>query len=127
MKSIIILTLASNKFQEGGTLFMSLILICLILSLALTVRGIIINKKDAKQSKKMLSLSIDAGLLGLTIGFLGSIMGLTQMFDVLQSMGETDPGLFAAGLKVSLLTATFGLFSFVISRVGILILRWMNN
>jgi hypothetical protein len=127
MKSIIILTLASNRFQEGGPLFMSLILICLLLSLALTIRGIIINKKDAKRSKKMLSLSIDAGLLGLTIGFLGSIMGLTQMFDVLQSMGETDPGLFAAGLKVSLLTATFGLFSFVVSRVGILILRWMSK
>lgn len=127
MKSIILLSIAANKFQEGGPLFMSLILICLLLSLAFTIRGIIINKKNAKQSKKMLSLSIDTGLLGLTVGFLGSILGLIQMFDVLQSMGETDPGIFASGLKVSLLTATFGLFTFVVSRIGILILRWIQK
>ncbi len=127
MKTTIILNFFINSFKEGGALFMSLILICLILSLTFTIRGIVIKDKDARQSKKMLSLSIDAGLLGLTIGFLGSIMGLVQMFDVLQSMGETDPGIFAAGLKVSLLTATFGLLTFVVSRLGILILRWMSN
>jgi len=127
MKSIILLSLATNKFEEGGMLFMSLILICLMLSLVLTIRGIVVNKKNAQQSKKMLSLSIDAGLLGLTIGFLGSITGLIEMFDVLQSMGETDPAIFASGLKVSLLTATFGLFTFVVSRLGILILRWIRD
>ncbi len=127
MKTTIILNSLANIFKEGGTVFMSLILICLLLSLAFTIRGIAMNNKNATKSNKMLSLSIDAGLLGLTLGFLGSIIGLIQMFDVLQSMGETDPGIFAAGLKVSLLTATFGLFTFVISRLGILILRWMSN
>jgi len=42
-------------------------------------------------------------------------------------MGSPDPAIFAGGLKVSLLTATFGLFSFVIARIGILILRWLNK
>jgi hypothetical protein len=42
-------------------------------------------------------------------------------------MGNPDPSVFAGGLKVSLLTATFGLFSFVIARIGILILRWGLN
>lgn len=127
MKTTILLNTLGNHFTEGGPEFMSLILICLLLSLAFTIRGIVINNKNAEKSKKMLSLSIDAGLLGMTLGFLGSIRGLIQMFDVLQSMGETDPGIFAAGLKVSLLTASFGLFTFVVSRLGILILRWMSN
>jgi len=38
-------------------------------------------------------------------------------------MGNPDPAVFAGGLKVSLLTATFGLFTFVVSRFGILLLR----
>jgi hypothetical protein len=40
-------------------------------------------------------------------------------------MGDPDPAIFAGGLKVSLLTATFGLLSFVIARAGILFLRWV--
>ena len=41
-------------------------------------------------------------------------------------MGNVDPAVFAGGLKLSLLTATFGLFTFVIVRVDILILRWLQ-
>ena len=42
-------------------------------------------------------------------------------------MGNPDPAIFAGGLKVSLLTATFGLFSFVVARAGILVLRVMQK
>ena len=71
----------------------------------------------------MLKLAVDSSLLGLVIGFLGSIIGLITAFDTVEAMGDAEPAVFAAGLKVSLLTATFGLFTFVISRLGILVLR----
>tara|TARA_R110001592_G_scaffold30946_1_gene109926 strand:+ start:201 stop:617 length:417 start_codon:yes stop_codon:yes gene_type:complete len=113
-----------DRFNEGGPFFMSLILICLLLSVFLLVKGFIALKKNREQSEKMLKLTVDSSLLGLVLGFLGSVIGLITAFDSVEAMGDPDPSIFAGGLKVSLLTATFGLFSFVIARIGILILRW---
>jgi biopolymer transport protein ExbB/TolQ len=75
----------------------------------------------------MLKLTVDSSLLGLVLGFLGSVIGLISAFDSVEAMGDPDPSMFAGGLKVSLLTATFGLLSFVIARAGILILRWFQD
>ena len=114
----------ADRFNEGGPFFMSLILICFLLSIFLLIKGFINLKKDRAQVEKMLKLTVDSSLLGLVLGFLGSVIGLITAFDSVEAMGNPDPAIFAGGLKVSLLTATFGLFSFVIARVGILILRW---
>lgn len=114
----------SNRFSEGGPFFMSLILICLFLSIGLIIRGFIYLKKNRTLAEKMLSLAVDSSLLGLVIGFFASVIGLITAFDSVEALGNPDPSIFAGGLKVSLLTATFGLFSFIIARVGILILRW---
>lgn len=117
----------SNLFTEGGTLMMSLILICLLISIAFLAKGFMSLKESLPQSKKMLKLATDSSLLGLVIGFFASILGLISAFDTVEAMGNPDPSLFAAGLKVSLLTATFGLFTFIISRIGILILKGMHK
>ncbi|WP_417875985.1 MotA/TolQ/ExbB proton channel family protein [Winogradskyella sediminis] len=114
----------ADRFNEGGPFFMSLILVCLLLSVFFLIKGFISLKKNISQSKKMLRLIVDASLLGLVLGFLGSVIGLITAFDSVEAMGNPDPSVFAGGLKVSLLTATFGLFSFVIARIGILLLRW---
>ena len=106
---------------------MSLILICLLLSIFFLVRGFLSIKANGELSQKMLKLTVDSSLLGLVLGFLGSIIGLITAFDSIEAMGSPDPAIFAGGLKVSLLTATFGLFSFVIARIGILILRGLNK
>ncbi|WP_034040132.1 MotA/TolQ/ExbB proton channel family protein [Wocania ichthyoenteri] len=116
-----------DRFNEGGPFFMSLILICLLLSIILLVKGFLSLKKDILISKKMLCLVIDSSLLGLVLGFLGSVIGLITAFDSVEALGNPDPAIFAGGLKVSLLTATFGLFTFVVSRIGILVLRGMQK
>jgi len=115
-----------DRFNEGGPFFMSLILICLLLSVYFLVRGFLSFRKNPSLSRKMLRLAEDSSLLGLVIGFLGSIIGLITAFDSLEAMGNVDPSVFAGGLKMSLLTATFGLFTFVIVRLDILILRWLQ-
>jgi hypothetical protein len=115
--------LVINPFMEGGPLFMSLILICLLLSLFFIIKGFLSLKTNEALSNKMIKLTVDSSLLGLVLGFLCSVIGLITAFDSIQSMGNVDPNIFAGGLKVSLLTATFGLFSFVVARVGILVLR----
>ena len=121
----IILNPFVDRFNEGGPFMMSLILICLLLSIYFLVRGFISVKRDEIQASKMIRLATDSSLLGLVMGFLGSVVGLIQAFDSVEAMGDPNPAIFAGGLKVSLVTATFGLFSFVIARAGILILRWM--
>ncbi|WP_299519002.1 MotA/TolQ/ExbB proton channel family protein [Winogradskyella sp.] len=116
-----------DRFKEGGPFFMTLILICLLLSIFLLVKGFLSLKKDAHQAKKMISLTTDTSLLGLVIGFFASVIGLITAFDSVEALGDPNPAIFAGGLKVSLLTATFGLFTFIIARIGILILRWLMH
>ena len=116
----------ADRFNEGGPFFMSLILICLLLSIYFLVRGFLSFRKNLPLSKKMLRLAEDSSLLGLVIGFFASIIGLITAFDSIEALGNPDPSIFAGGLKVSLLTATFGLFTFVIVRLDILILRWLQ-
>lgn len=116
-------TIATNLFMEGGPLFMSLILICLLVSLFFIVKGFVSSQKSVQSAHKYLKLTVDSSLLGLVLGFLGSVLGLISAFDTVEAMGNPPPEMFAGGLKISLLTATFGLFSFVIARLGILVLR----
>jgi len=123
LKSVFGLTVFMNIFMEGGPLFMSLILICLLISLAFLVVGFSTAKKTEDKAHKMLKLAADSSLLGLVLGFLGSVLGLITAFDSIEAFGNPDPAIFAGGLKVSLLTATFGLFTFVVVRIGILVLR----
>ena len=125
MKLLFILVV--NIFAEGGSLMMSLILICLLLSIFFLVKGFMNVNKDSTNSKKMLKLAIDSSLLGLVIGFFASILGLISAFDSVEALGNPDPAVFAGGLKVSLLTATFGLFTFIIARIGILILKGLQK
>ena len=125
LKSVYAQSIAANLFMDGGPLFMSLILICLIVSLIFIIVGFINTKKSVATSRKMTKLAIDSSILGLVLGFLGSVIGLISAFDSIEAFGNPSPEMFAGGLKVSLLTATFGLFQFVIARIGILVLRLM--
>lgn len=117
----------TDRFSEGGPFFMSSIFICLLLSLFFIIKGFLRVKTDIKISKKMLQLAVDTSLLGLVLGFFASLLGLISAFDSIEAMGNADPAIFAGGLKVSLLTATFGLLSFIIARIGIVVLRALQK
>ena len=115
----------ANRFNEGGPFFMTLILISLLLSLGFLVKGFLSLKGNPEASKKMLQLVGDASLLGLVLGFLGSMIGLIGAFDAIESFDNISSAMIAGGLKVSFLTTVFGSFVFIISRIGMLILRGM--
>ena len=112
-----------DRFMEGGPLFMSLILICFLLSLFFVVNAFLNLKKDLAKCKKMTTLASEISLLGLVFGFLGSIIGLITAFDAIESMGSISSGMLAAGLKISFLTTVFGTFTFVITRICIVVLK----
>ena len=112
-----------NRFMEGGALFMSLVLICLLISIYFTIKSILNIKTNIEISKKMLKHIKDSGSLGLTLGIMGAFIGLITAFDVLEATGEANPSVIAGGLKVALLSPLFGLFTFSVSKLAILILR----
>jgi len=124
---ILFALLLINPFSEGGPIMMSLITICLIISIVFLIRGFSSLKSNVNLSKKMVKLAADSSLLGLVLGFLASIIGLITAFDSVQAMGDPDPAVFAGGLKVSLLTAGFGLLTFIIARIGILLLKGLQK
>lgn len=111
--------------QEGGP-SMYLILITLLLSLFFIIMAFVKRSKNLEESQKMIGLAAEASMLSLVIGCLASVIGIIQLFDMVESIGNVNPELFSGGLKVSLLTITFGLFSFVVARVGILAFKWSN-
>ena len=112
-----------DRFLEGGALFMSLILICLLMSIFFTVKSILKIKTDKEVSKKILKHIIDSGTLGLALGVMGAFLGLISAFDVLEASGAAEPAIIAGGLKVALLSPLFGLLTFSVSKLAILILR----
>ena len=112
-----------DRFLEGGVLFMSLILICLLMSIFFTVKSILKIKTDKEVSKKILKHISDSGTLGLALGVMGAFLGLISAFDVLEASGAAEPAIIAGGLKVALLSPLFGLFTFSVSKLAILILR----
>ena len=112
-----------DRFLEGGALFMSLILICLLMSIFFTVKSILKIKTDKEVSRKILKHISDSGTLGLALGVMGAFLGLISAFDVLEASGAAEPAIIAGGLKVALLSPLFGLFTFSVSKLAILILR----
>ncbi|RMA57286.1 MotA/TolQ/ExbB proton channel family protein [Ulvibacter antarcticus] len=125
--SIVALSPVTSRFMEGGPIMMSLILICLLLALFFLVKGFLSLKNDLGKSRKMTTLASDVSLLGLVIGFLGSIFGMISAFDSIEAIGEISTPMLAAGLKVSFLTTVFGCITFILPRIGILILRALQK
>ncbi|TYB76111.1 MotA/TolQ/ExbB proton channel family protein [Bizionia gelidisalsuginis] len=51
------------------------------------------------------------------LGFMGTVIGMIQAFDKIQSAGGMDAALVAGGIKVALLTTVFGLIVAIILQV----------
>ena len=116
-----------NRFLEGGALFMSLILLCLLLSIYFMVKSFLIPNTDKETSKRMLKHIGDSGTLGLALGVLGAFIGLITAFDVIEATGGAAPSIIAGGLKVAILSPIFGLFTFSFAKLSIMVLRLIQK
>lgn len=112
MKSII------GKFIDGGPIFTTVILICLLIVLALFVYAFI--KKDNQE--RAMSLMKHIAWFAVAWGFMGRTFGLISAFDAVSAHGELTPSLLADGLKMALVDPLFGIFVFIVARLGIIIL-----
>ena len=116
-----------NRFLEGGALFMSLILLCLLLSIYFMFKSFLSLNTDKETSKKMLKHIGDSGTLGLSLGVLGAFIGLITAFDVIEATGGAAPSIIAGGLKVAILSPIFGLFTLSFAKLSILVLRLIQK
>jgi len=112
-----------GKFIDGGLVFTVPILILLVAIIGLFFWGLL--KKDIHE--KAVSLLIHLGWLAVAWGFLGRTFGLINAFNQVEAAGELTPRLLADGLKMALVDPLFGIFVFIIARLGIILLIAMKK
>lgn len=112
-----------NLLNDGGPIFMYPMLLMLIICIALIVKVFI--KGDENQKTKFLIKHIS--LFALVFGFLGFMISMIGAFDSIVSVGDISPGILASGLKIALLTPTFGMLVFLIARLGLIGLTFKNK
>lgn len=106
-----------NFIYEGGALFMVPLLITLIVIVALIIKGFI--KEDSDTNRALIS---SLSLFSLVFGILGTTIGLMGAFEAIAIANNISMGVLAVGLRVGLITTSFGLSIFVIGRLGIIAL-----
>lgn len=82
-----------------------------------------------QMEKGMIWLSLFIAL-GPMLGFLGTVIGMIQAFDMIQAAGDINPTVVAGGIKVALLTTVGGLivamflqlfYNYIISKIDAIV------
>ena len=111
----------THLLSDGGPTFMYPILILLIVSILLIIKGIKNNTEKNLQLLKSISLFV------LVFGFLGFTLGLISLLDVIPNATSIDPRVIASGTKFMVLPPTFGMFTFLVGRAGVIALIGMKK
>ncbi len=106
-------------FKDGGLLITIPIIVLLIVNIVLCVKAY----KKQEDNQNLISLISSIAWFTLAWGYLGRTIGLIGAFDIISAAGDIVPSMLSDGLKMALLGPLFGLFSFIISRLGIIILN----
>jgi hypothetical protein len=107
-----------GKIVDGGPVFTVTILLAFFVIIALFVWGMM--KIDHRT--KVILLLKHVGWFAVAWGFLGRTFGLIKAFDMVAAHGELTPRLLSDGLKMALVDPLFGIFVFVVARVGVIVL-----
>lgn len=59
----------------------------------------------------------EIGLIALVFGFLGTILGLLQMSDVLAANSDIPSNVIWGGVKVTLITSIYGIIIYIVSLI----------
>ncbi len=105
-----------NFLSEGGPLFMYTILLCLLVCVALIIKAFL--KGDANNKTRKLIKHVS--LFALIWGFLGFMIGMIGALDAISMAGDIATPVLAGGLKIGMLSPTFGMVAFLIARLGLI-------
>lgn len=112
-----------NLLNDGGPMFMYPMLLMLVICIALIVK--VFLKGDENQ--KTTSLIKHISLFALVFGFLGFMLGMIGAFDAISVANHISQQVLAAGLKISFLSPIFGMFIFLIARLGLIGFTFKNK
>ncbi|MBN1184789.1 MAG: MotA/TolQ/ExbB proton channel family protein [Bacteroidales bacterium] len=104
--------------KDGGILISCTILICLVIIIALFIKGLM-SKANTKKIRTLIS---SVAWFAVAWGFLGRTLGLIKAFDTIQASGELTPSMVSGGLKMALVGPLVGVIVFLIARLGMIIL-----
>lgn len=103
----------------GGTLFMGILTILLLVLLATTVVfAISISSGKAQKSEHFihrLGYLRSMGLFSMITGILGQLIGLLMAFGAIERAGDISPQLVYGGLKISFYTTVYGILIYLLS------------
>jgi hypothetical protein len=116
MTSQFIKPLFANLLSDGGPIFMYPLLLMLIICIVLLIKAFTKGDESGKLQKLVSSIS----LFALVWGFLGHLLGLISAMDAISVATSVSHGVLAVGIKVGLLSPTFGMIVFLIARLGII-------
>ncbi len=106
-------------FIMGGSLFMSILTILLVIVVAVSVYFVVtISSGKAKEKanfRHQLKYVKSIGLFTMITGILGQMIGLMEAFGAIEEMGDISPSIMAGGLKISLITTLTGIVIYLIS------------
>lgn len=106
-------------FVMGGSLFMSILTILLVIIVAVSVY-FAISIANGKASEKegfryQLRYIKSLGLFTMITGILGQMIGLFSAFIAIEGAGDISPAMIAGGLKVSMISSLTGVVICLIS------------
>jgi biopolymer transport protein ExbB/TolQ len=108
-------------FIMGGSLFMSILTILLVIVVAVSVYFVVtITSGKAKEKanfRHQLKYVKSIGLFTMITGILGQLIGLMDAFGAIEEMGDISPAIMAGGLKISMITTLTGIIIYLISII----------
>jgi hypothetical protein len=114
-------TVMKDWFIMGGSLFMSILTILLVIVIAVSVYYAIViasgKAKDKSNFSHQLKYVKSIGLFTMIVGILGQMIGLFMAFTAIEAAEDISPAIMAGGLKVSMITTLTGIFIYLISII----------
>ncbi len=112
-----------ETFKNGGLFFTCPIFLLLLLMIGIWMKAMLSDKI----TDKYIFLIAQIGWFALAWGYLGRTIGLIEAFDKVAELGDFAPYLISEGLKKALINPVFGLVSFLLARLGIIILKFKQK
>ena len=112
---------------QGGVWYTVPILVIGFVSLFLIVISVIRAIQQKAVSKMVLDSILFLGMLSLSWGIFGQIIGMFQAAGAVVRAGEIHPSLIWAGFRVSMITVIMGFVVLLMSAVSWFILRLLAS
>jgi biopolymer transport protein ExbB/TolQ len=108
-----------NIFFMGGTLFMSILTILLVIMITWILYHFIAgyNSKESNLEivLRRMGYGKSIGLFAMITGIFGQLIGFYEAFSAIENVGDISPGLVYGGIKVSMITTLYGISIYLTS------------